>query len=208
LGQQAAGQVLLLLLTLPLLWLGDPAANPLRWLLTYLGIVSVGPPLLYAVSQWELYRGQGWLRRLAVLPLLVGRAQRKLRCSVGWAAGRGTAVSWATAAMGSMESSSATTAIITRTCLRCMLRHSLRSSSYRAATTARPASHLREHDRLETRSALLLVLLPPITDYHSKKTQTPHKPWGRAHRCGWQMPDHSVVSVVAEKNDPQPCLDT
>jgi peptidoglycan/LPS O-acetylase OafA/YrhL len=27
--------------------------------------------LLYAVSQWELYRGQGWLRRLAVLPLLV-----------------------------------------------------------------------------------------------------------------------------------------
>jgi cellulose synthase/poly-beta-1,6-N-acetylglucosamine synthase-like glycosyltransferase len=63
--------VLLLLLTLPLLWLGDTTANPLRWLLTYLGIVSVGPPLLYAVSQWELYRGQGWLRRLAVLPLLV-----------------------------------------------------------------------------------------------------------------------------------------
>ncbi len=55
--------VLLLLLTLPLLWLG--------WLMAYLGLASVGPPLLYAVSQWELYRGRGWLRRLAALPLLV-----------------------------------------------------------------------------------------------------------------------------------------
>jgi cellulose synthase/poly-beta-1,6-N-acetylglucosamine synthase-like glycosyltransferase len=63
--------VLLLLLTLPLLWLGDTAANPLRWLMAYLGLASVGPPLLYAVSQWELYRGRGWLRRLAALPLLV-----------------------------------------------------------------------------------------------------------------------------------------
>lgn len=63
--------VLLLLLTLPLLWFGDTTANPLRWLLAYLGLASVGPPLLYAVSQWELHRGQGWLRRLAVLPLLV-----------------------------------------------------------------------------------------------------------------------------------------
>jgi cellulose synthase/poly-beta-1,6-N-acetylglucosamine synthase-like glycosyltransferase len=63
--------VLLLLLTLPLLWFGDTAANPLRWLLAYLGLASVGPPLLYAVSQWELYRGRGWLRRLAALPLLV-----------------------------------------------------------------------------------------------------------------------------------------
>jgi len=63
--------VLLLLLTLPLLWFGDSAANPLRWLLAYLGVVSIGPPLLYVVSQWELHRGQGWLRRLAVLPLLV-----------------------------------------------------------------------------------------------------------------------------------------
>jgi cellulose synthase/poly-beta-1,6-N-acetylglucosamine synthase-like glycosyltransferase len=63
--------VLLLLLTLPLLWFGDTTANPLRWLLAYLGIASVGPPLLYAVSQWELHRGQGWLRRLAALPLLV-----------------------------------------------------------------------------------------------------------------------------------------
>lgn len=63
--------VLLLLLTLPLLWFGDTAANPLRWLLAYLGLASVGPPLLYTVSQWELQRGQGWLRRLAALPLLV-----------------------------------------------------------------------------------------------------------------------------------------
>ncbi|HSN74688.1 MAG TPA: glycosyltransferase [Anaerolineae bacterium] len=63
--------VLLLLLTLPLLWFGDTAANPLRWLLAYLGLASVGPPLLYAIAQWELYRGRGWLRRLAALPLLV-----------------------------------------------------------------------------------------------------------------------------------------
>jgi cellulose synthase/poly-beta-1,6-N-acetylglucosamine synthase-like glycosyltransferase len=63
--------VLLLLLTLPLLWFGDAGANPLRWLLAYLGLASVGPPLLYAVSQWELYRGRSWLQRLAALPLLV-----------------------------------------------------------------------------------------------------------------------------------------
>lgn len=63
--------VLLLLLTLPMLLLDTTAAAPLRGLLTYLSVVSVGPPLLYAVSQWELYRGQGWLRRLAALPLLV-----------------------------------------------------------------------------------------------------------------------------------------
>lgn len=63
--------VLLLLLTLPLLWLGDTSANPLRWLLAYLGLASVGPPLLYAISQWELHRGEDWLRRLAALPLLV-----------------------------------------------------------------------------------------------------------------------------------------
>jgi cellulose synthase/poly-beta-1,6-N-acetylglucosamine synthase-like glycosyltransferase len=63
--------VLLLLLTLPLLWFGDATTNPLRWLLAYLGLASVGPPLLYTVSQWELYRGRGWLRRLVALPLLV-----------------------------------------------------------------------------------------------------------------------------------------
>jgi cellulose synthase/poly-beta-1,6-N-acetylglucosamine synthase-like glycosyltransferase len=67
--------LLLLLLTLPLLWFGDAASNPLRWLLTYLGFASIGPPLLYTISQWELHHQeplrQGWLRRLAVLPLLV-----------------------------------------------------------------------------------------------------------------------------------------
>ena len=63
--------LLLLLLTLPLLWFGDTSANPLRWLLAYLGLASVGPPLLYTIAQWELHRGQGWLRRLAALPVLV-----------------------------------------------------------------------------------------------------------------------------------------
>ncbi len=63
--------LLLLLLTLPLLWFGDTSANPLRWLLAYLGLASLGPPLLYTVSQWELRRGWGWLRRLAALPVLV-----------------------------------------------------------------------------------------------------------------------------------------
>ncbi len=67
--------LLLLLLTLPLLWFGDTSANPLRWLMTYLGLASIGPPLLYAISQWELHGeeplGNGWLRRLLSLPLLV-----------------------------------------------------------------------------------------------------------------------------------------
>jgi hypothetical protein len=67
--------LLLLLLTLPLLWLGDGAHNPLRWLMTYLGLASAGPPLLYAVSQWELHRKrrgrEGWLLRLVHLPALV-----------------------------------------------------------------------------------------------------------------------------------------
>ncbi len=67
--------LLLLLLTLPLLWFGDTSANPLRWLLTYLGLASIGPPLLYAISQWELHGDEpllhGWLRRLLSLPLLV-----------------------------------------------------------------------------------------------------------------------------------------
>lgn len=62
--------VILLLLTLPLLWLGDQAGNPLRWLLAYLGLASVGPPLLFAVAQWELHR-QSWLRRMATLPVLM-----------------------------------------------------------------------------------------------------------------------------------------
>lgn len=67
--------LILLLLTLPLLWLGDEVVAPLRWLLTYLGFASIGPPLLYAVAQWELHRRRpgraGWLARLSSLPLLV-----------------------------------------------------------------------------------------------------------------------------------------
>jgi cellulose synthase/poly-beta-1,6-N-acetylglucosamine synthase-like glycosyltransferase len=67
--------LLLLLLTLPLLWFGDTSANPLRWLLTYLGFASIGPPLLYTIAQWELHREEplrrGWVRRLLYLPVLV-----------------------------------------------------------------------------------------------------------------------------------------
>ncbi|MCB0200183.1 MAG: glycosyltransferase [Anaerolineae bacterium] len=67
--------LLLLLLTLPLLWFDGFADSPTRWLLAYLSIASIGPPLLYAVSQRELHRGkagrQGWLWRLTALPLLV-----------------------------------------------------------------------------------------------------------------------------------------
>ena len=43
--------LLLLLLTLPLLWFGDPSAHPLRWLLAYLGLASVGPPPRRGCSQ-------------------------------------------------------------------------------------------------------------------------------------------------------------
>lgn len=67
--------LLLLLLTLPLLWFDGFANSPVRWMMAYLGIASVGPPLLYAVSQRTLHRGeagrQGWLWRLTALPLLV-----------------------------------------------------------------------------------------------------------------------------------------
>jgi cellulose synthase/poly-beta-1,6-N-acetylglucosamine synthase-like glycosyltransferase len=57
--------LLLLLVMLPLLLLGiDPF-----WPLTYLSLVSLGPPLLYAAAQRCLY-GRGWLRRWSYLPLL------------------------------------------------------------------------------------------------------------------------------------------
>lgn len=67
--------LLLLLLTLPILWFDGFASSPMRWLLAYLSVASIGPPLLYAVSQHKL-RGsetgrQGWLWRLTALPLLV-----------------------------------------------------------------------------------------------------------------------------------------
>jgi hypothetical protein len=67
--------LLLLLLSLPMLWFDGFSSSPARWLFAYLGLASVGPPLLYAVAQWELHRGeagrQGWVARLAALPVLV-----------------------------------------------------------------------------------------------------------------------------------------
>lgn len=55
----------LLLLTLPsLLW---PSMTHLP--LFYLGLGSLGPPLLFALSQWDVY--PDWHRRLAYFPLLV-----------------------------------------------------------------------------------------------------------------------------------------
>ncbi|MCB0080732.1 MAG: glycosyltransferase, partial [Caldilineaceae bacterium] len=57
--------LLLLLVTLPLLLLGiDPF-----WPLTYLSLVSLGPPLLYAVAQRRLHP-RTWARRWAYLPVL------------------------------------------------------------------------------------------------------------------------------------------
>jgi len=57
--------LILLLLTLPLL-LGQGAQ---RLPLLYLGLGSLGPPLLFALSQWDVY--PDWRRRLAYFPLLV-----------------------------------------------------------------------------------------------------------------------------------------
>jgi cellulose synthase/poly-beta-1,6-N-acetylglucosamine synthase-like glycosyltransferase len=56
--------VLLLLLSLPLLLMPDS----LRLSLSGLGLACLGPPLLYAVSQQQLY--SDWRRRLRALPLL------------------------------------------------------------------------------------------------------------------------------------------
>ncbi len=57
--------LLLLLVTLPLLILGiDPF-----WPLTYLSLVSLGPPLLYAVAQRQLHP-HSWLQRWCYLPVL------------------------------------------------------------------------------------------------------------------------------------------
>ncbi|MEA3337659.1 MAG: cellulose synthase family protein [Chloroflexota bacterium] len=67
--------LLLLLLTLPLLWFDAMEIGPLRWLMAYLGLASIGPPLLYVVSQQKLYYNEtgdrNWLFRLTRLPLLV-----------------------------------------------------------------------------------------------------------------------------------------
>jgi cellulose synthase/poly-beta-1,6-N-acetylglucosamine synthase-like glycosyltransferase len=57
--------LILLLLTLPLLVWPDVMRLPLL----YLGLGSMGPPLLFALSQWEIY--PDWRRRLTYLPLLV-----------------------------------------------------------------------------------------------------------------------------------------
>ncbi len=57
--------VLLLLVSLPLLL--SPDATPLS--VSGLGLMCLGPPLVYAVSQWELY--PDWGRRLWALPLLI-----------------------------------------------------------------------------------------------------------------------------------------
>ncbi len=52
-------------ISLPLLWWD---VHPF-WPLTYLSLVSIGPPLLYAVAQRRLHP-RGWLRRWAYLPVL------------------------------------------------------------------------------------------------------------------------------------------
>jgi len=56
--------VVLLLLSLP----GLMAPNPFRLALDVLGLVCVGPPLVYALSQRHLHRD--WLRRLMAFPVL------------------------------------------------------------------------------------------------------------------------------------------
>jgi cellulose synthase/poly-beta-1,6-N-acetylglucosamine synthase-like glycosyltransferase len=57
--------VMLLLLSLPLLLVPDSASLPLSGL----GLMCLGPPLVYAISQKQLY--PDWGRRLRALPLLV-----------------------------------------------------------------------------------------------------------------------------------------
>lgn len=57
--------LLLLLLSLPLMLLN---INP-AWPLTYLGLASLGPPILYAVAQRELYPND-WLRRWSYIGVL------------------------------------------------------------------------------------------------------------------------------------------
>ena len=61
--------VLVLLLSLPMLWLG-PATQPSVGLF---GWASLGPPLLFALAQRHLYADQpgGWLRRFAYFPGLM-----------------------------------------------------------------------------------------------------------------------------------------
>lgn len=58
--------LLMLLVTLPLVLLGSSPAPSLA----VLSLLSVGPPLLYALGQHRLYP-ERWLRNFAVLPLLM-----------------------------------------------------------------------------------------------------------------------------------------
>ena len=58
--------LILLLVTLPLLWSGVSVRLPLA----YLGLASLGPPLLYATGQRVLYGRGRWWRRYAYFPLL------------------------------------------------------------------------------------------------------------------------------------------
>jgi cellulose synthase/poly-beta-1,6-N-acetylglucosamine synthase-like glycosyltransferase len=60
--------VCMVLLSLPLSLSGRQAlkSTPTAWL----GIGSLGAPLLFAVAEWSLNPGHGWLRRFAWLPLM------------------------------------------------------------------------------------------------------------------------------------------
>jgi cellulose synthase/poly-beta-1,6-N-acetylglucosamine synthase-like glycosyltransferase len=57
--------LLILLLSVPLLFMGQPVAFPLA----YLSLASLGPPTLYTLAQRSLY--PDWVRRISHLPLLV-----------------------------------------------------------------------------------------------------------------------------------------
>jgi hypothetical protein len=56
--------LLLLIVTLPLMI----SREGLRFPLAYLGLASLGPPILYAISQRALY--PDWLKRMAYFPIL------------------------------------------------------------------------------------------------------------------------------------------
>jgi cellulose synthase/poly-beta-1,6-N-acetylglucosamine synthase-like glycosyltransferase len=60
--------ILMVLLSLPLALLGGQALKglPMAWL----GIGTLGAPLLFAAAEWSLYPNRGWWKRFAWLPLL------------------------------------------------------------------------------------------------------------------------------------------
>jgi hypothetical protein len=58
--------LILLLCSLPLFLSPRDAHLPMA--MAYLGLSSLGPPLLYALAQWALY--SGWPRRLLAFPML------------------------------------------------------------------------------------------------------------------------------------------